>query len=424
MILASISYLLLLLAVVPHSVYSCTSTRVSIEGFSDVIGRSMELSGKTGLYSGIYEDDVPQNWLASVHPIGETQGTGSIVCDKSKTWTNKYNHVSIDLKIIEFIVSTEGINEAGLTISTQTNQDSNYQESVDTNIFPNVVNVCYGDFSSYVLSNFDSVPALVASLNSQDMRIVGASGGSPLSEKFRLNKTTFLHWTVDDANGNHIVVEAINGKIQIHENRVGILTNQPLYEWHLLNLNNYVNQSPFFANVGGAESIKIDTGMENIGIVPRAEGGGSNLLGLPGDFTPQGRFVRQFYLRQIALYNSKPKTLDEVIALTSGLLNTVFIPKGILAHEKKENKKYEITQYTVIKVPQDKIFYYKDYFNNQWRKIDLKRLDFSQPYSEPVADQSLNIKDVTERFNNGTTTTDPPITTFSPTTFPTKKKLK
>jgi len=68
------------------------------------------------------------------------------------------------------------------------------------------------------------------------------------------------------------------------------------------------------------------------------------------------------------------------------------------------------------------MFYYKDYFNNQWRKIDLKRLDFSQPYSEPVADQSLNIKDVTEKFNNGTTTTDPPITTFSPTTFPTKKK--
>lgn len=32
-----------------------------------------------------------------------------------------------------------------------------------------------------------------------------------------------------------------NGEIKIYDNEVGVLTNSPDYDWHLKNLNNYIN---------------------------------------------------------------------------------------------------------------------------------------------------------------------------------------
>jgi len=48
-----------------------------------------------------------------------------------------------------------------------------------------------------------------------------------------------------------------------------------------------------------------------------------------------------FYLRQI--YNSRPKSLDGAIALVTGLLNTVFIPRprGVVSNENVTDKAYE-----------------------------------------------------------------------------------
>ena len=50
-----------------------------------------------------------------------------------------------------------------------------------------------------------------------------------------------------------------------------------------------------------------------------------------------------FYLRQIAVYNSRPKSLDGAIALVTGLLNTVFIPRprGVVSNENVTDKAYE-----------------------------------------------------------------------------------
>ena len=143
---------------------------------------------------------------------------------------------------------------------------------------------------------------------------------------------------------------------------------------------------------------KVDSGLD-IGSVPRAIGHGSNLLGLPSDYTPASRFVKMFYLRQIAVYNSRPKSLDESIALVTGLLNTVFIPRGVVSNKNVTDKAYETTSFSVIKLPQLKRFYYKDYNNQQWKMIDLNRLDFSQYADFPLADGTLGVRDVTDTIN-------------------------
>ncbi|EPZ5034792.1 linear amide C-N hydrolase [Escherichia coli] len=54
--------------------------------------------------------------------------------------------------------------------------------------------------------------------------------------------TDTVHWRVADRLGGNIIIEIKNqGEISIHENLAGVITNSPDYEWHLTNLNNYIN---------------------------------------------------------------------------------------------------------------------------------------------------------------------------------------
>ena len=43
-----------------------------------------------------------------------------------------------------------------------------------------------------------------------------------------------------DAEGQSIVVEYVKGELRLHNNtKVGVMTNDPTWDWHLQNLNNY-----------------------------------------------------------------------------------------------------------------------------------------------------------------------------------------
>lgn len=103
------------------------------------------------------------------------------------------------------------------------------------------------------------------------------------------------------------------------------------------------------------------------------------------------------------------------------ILNTMFIPRGVISNENKDNKAYETTSFTVIKLPQLKRFYYKDYNNQQWKMIDLNRLDFSEYTEFPLADGTLGVKDVTETINEGRVPRNVPTNTSpSPAPFSSK----
>jgi choloylglycine hydrolase len=91
----------------------------------------------------------------------------------------------------------------------------------------------------------------------------------------------------------HVVVESIGGALRVHVNSVGVATNDPPYDWHETNLNNYANLSPRWPT---ATDIEVET---EVGTVPQAGGHGYNLLGIPGDYSPSARFVRLFFLKQV-----------------------------------------------------------------------------------------------------------------------------
>merc|ERR1712086_668967 len=129
------------------------------------------------------------------------------------------------------------------------------------------------------------------------------------------------------------------------------------------------------------------------GMVPRVVGHGFNLAGLPGDPSPPSRFVRLFYLRQYALASQPVASADEAIALAQGLINNVHLVKGTISSSSRLGGK-ESTPFAVIKIPSSKVFMFRTYFDMQWNRIDVGKIDFDTHSDLFVAHQittDLNI---------------------------------
>jgi len=52
-----------------------------------------------------------------------------------------------------------------------------------------------------------------------------------------------VHFFIQDKTGQSIAVESVDGKLVVTDAPLGVMTNAPTYDWHMTNLNNYVNLS-------------------------------------------------------------------------------------------------------------------------------------------------------------------------------------
>ena len=59
-----------------------------------------------------------------------------------------------------------------------------------------------------------------------------------------INAEAPFHYAVSDATGASIVIEYTKAGLQIHENKVNVVTNNPTYAWQETNLRNYVGLDP------------------------------------------------------------------------------------------------------------------------------------------------------------------------------------
>jgi len=378
-------------------VRACSSVHVpSPTGDDTIIGRTMELGGSGGERFFRSSRKAPSDgipWMVAIHRRGETIGRGvSHPCGPAaEGWEVKFGYVSVDVNMSDAVVATDGINELGITVSEHTLRQSEYMAPIGKlSKQSSQHQICWMAFTSWVLGNVDSVANLRALLPS--LRILGPTEPVPSGD--------LLHWSIDDVHGEHVVLEVLEGQILVHNNTVGAFTNDPDFRWHLRNLNNYVNLSPNWPS--GGTGIKVQT---EIGALPDVVGHGFNLGGLPGDASPPARFVRLFYQRSYAMLKHPPTSLNGSIALVSALLNSVMISHGTLADIPGSTEEPEFTQYTVMKLPRARHFYFKDYMNTRWRLVRLDELDFSPARNTaaptqgfPLVDGTLGVEDVTGRF--------------------------
>jgi choloylglycine hydrolase len=258
----------------------------------------------------------------------------------------KYGVVGLSVVKEEFIA--EGINEAGLSCGLFF--FPNYGSYVAYDEKENSRSLGDLQVNQWILSQFATVEEVIKNID--NVRIIG------------LDKTAVVHWRIGDKSGRQVVMEIVNGIVHFYENTVGVLTNSPGFEWHLTNLNNYVNLQP-----GDAKSQTL--GKDTLSPL----GGNSGFLGLPGDATPPSRFVRAAFYRATA---PQQATGLNCVWQCFHLLNNFDIPIGIEHPIGKTPPIPSATQWTSVIDLTNKKVYYKTAYNNSVRCIDLTTINFKK----------------------------------------------
>ena len=186
-------------------------------------------------------------------------------------------------------------------------------------------------------------------------------------------RSSTVHWRFAEPSGRQIVLEIIDGKCVFYENTLGVLTNSPSFDWQLTNLNNYVNLLP-----GRTEPHTLG----NMSL--SSFGGGSAMLGLPGDFTPPSRFVRAAFFQNTA--PQKPNAEGSVFTAFH-ILGSMEIPIGAQFAQGQEPADIpSATQCTCVTDMSGLRFYYRSMYDGGIRCIDLKEINFKKVglRSEPL----------------------------------------
>lgn len=166
-----------------------------------------------------------------------------------------------------------------------------------------------------------------------------------------------LHYTVVDAHGGAVVIESTASGLKIFENPVGVITNNPTYDWHLTNLRNYIG-------LRSENREAITVGDLNLS----AFGEGTGMLGLPGDYTAPSRFVRAAAFVETAL---PTQTADETVFQAFHILNAFDIPKGAVRAPTPEGVHTDYTIWTSAADTKNGTYYFKTYLSQAVQGITV-----------------------------------------------------
>ena len=273
-----------------------------------------------------------------------------------------YGYVGIYTEYEPFVV--EGVNETGLSAGLFF--FPNYGDYAPYSKAAAAKTLCDMQFVSWVLSQFSSIDQLKDALESVKLVTLNHKIGS-------------VHWRITQPDGKMVVLEVVDGVPHFYDNELGVLTNSPGFPWHMTNLDNYVNLRP-----GAASDYDLTSSVEL-----RAIGGGSGMIGLPGDFTPPSRFVRAAFFNATA---PKWNTSWEAVQQAFHILNNFDIPIGIqFPKGQAPEGMMSATQFTAATDQKTMRFYYRTAYNSSIRCIDLKSIDFAR-----VKYQSHPLDDVKE----------------------------
>lgn len=179
-----------------------------------------------------------------------------------------------------------------------------------------------------------------------------------------------LHWIISDKR-NSIVVEPQLDGLKIFDNPVGVLTNNPTFDYHLTNLNNYLNLTRNEPNSRFSSAYKLKRYSRGMGAI-----------GLPGDLSSASRFVKATFTK---LNSACGDGEVESVSQFFHILSSVEQQKGCC----KVEKGFEHTIYSSCCNTDKGIYYYTTYNNSQIIGVDMhkEKLDSSSLKSYPLLQQ-------------------------------------
>ncbi len=328
----------------PSASSACTSICLIADDGTAVCGRTMEW--------GTFD----LNSRVAIVPRGHEFSSETPDGKKGLTWKTRYGAVALDM--IGKDCFADGLNEKGLAVNYLYLPGISEYQSYD----PSKAEISMGPalMATYVLTQFATSDEVKKGMGR--VRVVAipepALGGAPAP----------MHLMVTDKSGKVIVIEYLEGELKIRDNPVRVLTNAPSFDWHLTNLSNYVNLSvvPYPPKKIGDLTVE-------------PSGGGSGLLGIPGDITPPSRFVRAVAQTMLARKTPDgPETIYEIFRIMDNFNHPLSTGEGTVTELQKQDGMRSSTIWTSAIDTGSLVYYYHTQHNRKVRMIDLKRIDFTQ----------------------------------------------
>lgn len=236
------------------------------------------------------------------------------------------------------------------------------------------------EFPNWILTQFASVAEVRKAVESGDVLIAPtvSQGWGAVPPPF--------HYVVHDKTGASIVIEPVGGKLVVHENPLGVMTNSPTFDWHMTNLRNYISLSDSSVAEKKLGSVTL-----------QALGQGNGLMGLPGDFSPPSRFVRAAFFSAAAIpSDDAAKGIEQVFHI----LNNFDIPVGVARSPDGKAGTSDYTQMTMARDLKNLRYYFKTYTDQTIRMIDMRSLDLNAKdvrrldtaSGQPIVDMTTKLK--------------------------------
>ena len=169
---------------------------------------------------------------------------------------------------------------------------------------------------------------------------------------------TPLHWFLADKSAV-LTIEPTEQGLQLYDNPVGVLANEPPFPYHMTNLQNYMHVTNEKAVNRFAPSLKLD-----------AYSSGMGGIGLPGDLSSASRFVKAAFTKM----NSVSKDSESAsVSQLFHILGSVAQQQGCV----KVGNLYEKTIYTSCCNTTKGIYYYTTYENSQITGVRLHGVDLN-----------------------------------------------
>lgn len=261
-----------------------------------------------------------------------------------------------DLKFVE------GMNDQGLTFSVLAYAGASGPAD---NAAKTRAMLAAVDLGSWTLGQFATVSDIKTALSDNPVVLTSLA-------QLHGAKTPF-HFVAHDRSGKSIVIEFSEGKQNVYDNPVGVMTNGPEFKWHLTNLNNYTFLSNLDQSTGKFGDL--DVTQPDSGIAT---------AGLPASNTSVGRFVRAAYY---ATFAEKPEP-ESAIRTLGHVMNNFDRPRGITIDPPESGGlviegtsatggrayKTEYTTWTVLGDLAGKEIHVRAYDALNFTKFDLSRL--------------------------------------------------
>ncbi|MDN3508110.1 MAG: choloylglycine hydrolase family protein [Simkaniaceae bacterium] len=315
----------------------CTGMLVQAEDGSSVNGRTVEFG-------------VPLDMSLAVVPRN-ISFTGKTPVGNGMSYKSKY--AAAGIYTFEDVILMDGINEKGLVAAAFYFPGyASYAKVTKKNQKKALSPV---DFPNWILTQFASIEEVKKGVESVII--------APTVLKNWGEAPPPMHYIVYDQSGNSIVIEPIDGSLKVYDNKLGVITNSPTFDWQTTNLNNYINLTPYNVVPHQLDKLKFTS-----------FGQGTGMLGLPGDFTPPSRFVRAAFFSALA---TPSKNGEEAVNQIFRLLNQFDIPSGVVAQKEDGKTTYDYTLLTSVKNPQTLEYLYRSYQNQAIQYINLSQFDFN-----------------------------------------------